>query len=193
MVGFPRAGSTLLANIFAQNSKFYPTPTSGLISSVINLRDNWVNNNIYNSSGEEYIYPKIRTTLKNMIIGHYEEQVLKGQIPIDKNRSWALILDALEEIFDCKIQIIYPIRHIGDCVISMEKVNRKSTLNNHGDNGNRINEQTTKGRAENFVKKEGVFGQCIMHLREISYKKQLDRLVFVPYNDLLTNPNETLK
>lgn len=128
-----------------------------------------------------------------MIIGHYEEQVLKGQIPIDKNRSWALILDALEEIFDCKIQIIYPIRHIGDCVISMEKVNRKSTLNNHGDNGNRINEQTTKGRAENFVKKEGVFGQCIMHLREISYKKQLDRLVFVPYNDLLTNPNETLK
>lgn len=24
MAGFPRVGSTLLANIFAQNSKFYP-------------------------------------------------------------------------------------------------------------------------------------------------------------------------
>lgn len=55
MAGFPRAGSTLLANILTQNNKLYPTPTSGLVGSVINLKDNWRNSDIYKSSGEEYI------------------------------------------------------------------------------------------------------------------------------------------
>lgn len=191
MAGFPRAGSTLLTNILAQNPKLYPTPTSGLVGSVIHFRNNWKKNEVFKSSGEEYIYPKIKTTIKNMIIGHYEEQILKGQIPIDKNRSWVIILDTLEEIFNCKIQIIYPIRHIGDCVISMEKVNRKSTLMGRV-NGDHLNELTTKGRVENFLKKDGVFGQCLVQLRELSYKKQLDRLIFVPYNDLLTYPHDVL-
>lgn len=191
MAGFPRAGSTLLANILAQNSKLFPTPTSGLVGSVSAIRDNWRQNDIYKSNGEEYIYPKIRSMLKNMIIGYYEQQVLKGQTPIDKNRSWGAMNDLLDEIFDCEVKMIYPIRHIGDCVISMEKMNRKSTVNNHGDNGNWINEQTTIGRAENFIKDDGVFGQPIMKLREMMYRGYKDRLVFVPYNDMLTYPTET--
>ena len=190
MSGFPRAGSTILMNILAQNPKFHPTPTSGLIASVLSIRDNWKGNDIYKSNGEEYIYPKIKTMLKNMIIGFYQKEVLENKIPIDKNRSWANSLFFLEEIFDCKIKIIYPIRHIGDCVISMERVNRKSTIINHGDNGNFLNEQTTIGRAENFIKDDGVFGQPILHLRELLYRGCGDRLVFVPYDDMLTYPNE---
>jgi sulfotransferase len=191
MAGFPRAGSTLLANILAQNTKLFPTPTSGLVGSVLGIKDNWRANDIYKSNGEEYIYPKIRTMVKNMIIGYYEEQVLAGKLPIDKNRSWAGMDDFLDEVFGCDVKIIYPIRHIGDCVISMEKMNRKSTLNNHGDNGNFLNEQTTVGRAENFVKDDGVFGQPIMKLREMMYRGHRDRIVFVPYNDMLTYPTET--
>lgn len=191
MAGFPRAGSTLLANVLAQNPKLYPTPTSGLIGSVYSIKDNWRQNDIYKSNGEDYIYPKIRTMVKNMIIGYYEKEFLKGQIPIDKNRSWGGDLDFLDEVFGCKVKLIYPIRHIGDCVISMEKMNRKSTINNHGDNGNWINEQTTVGRAENFVKDDGVFGQPLLRLREMMYRGYRDRIVFVPYNDMLTYPTET--
>lgn len=191
MAGFPRAGSSLLQNILAQNPKLFPTPTSGLVGSVFSIRDNWRGNDIYKSNGEEYIYPKIRTMIKNMIIGFYEKEVLEGKLPIDKNRSWTGSLDFLDEVFNCKVKIIYPIRHIGDCVISMEKMNRKSTLNNHGDNGNWVNEQTTIGRAENFVKDDGVFGQPIIKLREILYRGYEDRIVFVPYNDMLTYPTET--
>lgn len=191
MAGFPRAGSTLLANILAQNPKFYPTPTSGLIASYINLKDNWRNNDIYKSSGENYIYPKIRTTLKNMLIGHYEEQILNGQIPIDKNRGWTGLIDSLDEIFGCKVMIIFPIRHVGDVVISMEKINRKSTINNHGDNGDWLGEQTTIGRAENFIKPNGVFGGPINNLRELLYRGEKNRLIIVPYNDMLAYPQET--
>lgn len=193
MVGFPRAGSTLLANILAQNPKLYPTPTSGLIGTYVGVKDNWRLNDIYKSSGEEYIYPKIRTTLKNMLLGHYEAQILAGQTPIDKNRTWTNHIDSLDEIFGCKVQFLFPIRHIGDCIISMEKINRKSTLNNHGDNGNRLNEQTTLGRVENFIKPDGVFGAPLVFLRELLYRGEHGRLVLVPYNDMLTYPRETFE
>jgi sulfotransferase len=189
--GFPRAGSTLLQNILNQNPKFHATPTSGVIGSVLGVRDNWKGNDVYKSNGEAYVYPKIKTMLKNMIIGFYQKEVLEGKIPIDKNRAWANNIFFLEEIFGCKVKILFPVRHIGDAVISMEKVNRKSTIVNHGDNGNFINEQTTVGRAENFLKDEGVFGQPLMFLRDIVYNNMEDRLVFVPYDDMLTYTKET--
>jgi hypothetical protein len=191
MGGFPRAGSTLLMNILNENPKFHGTATSGLIASVTQVRDNWKGNDVYKSNGEEYIYPKIKTMLKNMLIGFYQKEVLEGKIPIDKNRSWTNQIFFLEELFGCKVKILFPIRHIGDCAISMERVNRKSTFVNHGDNGNFINEQTTVGRAENFIKDDGVLGQPMMFLRDVVYNNMADRLVFVPYDDMLIYPKKT--
>ena len=191
MSGFPRAGSTLLMNILNQNPNFHGTPTSGLIGSVLSIRDGWKANDVYKSNGEEYIYPKIKTMLKNMMIGFYQKEVLEGKIPVDKNRAWVNNIFFLEEVFGCKVKILFPIRHIGDCIISMERVNRKSTIVNHGDNGNFINEQTTIGRAENFIKDDGVMGQPMLFLRDVVYNNMQDRLVFVPYDDMLIQPKET--
>ena len=39
----PRAGSTLLQNILAQNPEFYVTPTSGLLELVFGARLNYTN------------------------------------------------------------------------------------------------------------------------------------------------------
>ena len=39
----PRAGSTLLQNILAQNPSFYVTPTSGLLELVFGARVNYTN------------------------------------------------------------------------------------------------------------------------------------------------------
>jgi sulfotransferase len=193
MGGFPRAGSTLLANILNQNPEIHTTPTSGLVSSVTHIRDNWRMNDVYKSNGEEYIYPKIKTMLKNMIIGFYENEVINKQLPIDKNRAWTGCLDLLDEIFGCKVVFLYPIRPIGDCMISMETVNRKSTMNNHGDNGNWLNEQTTVGRAENFIKDDGVMGLPMLQLRELIYRGETNRLILVSYNDMLAYPDDIFR
>ena len=186
MSGFPRAGTTLLMNILNQNPKFHGTPTSGVIGSVINLRDNWRSSDIYKSNSEEYIYPKIKNMLRGMIEGFYSDEIAQGIIPIDKNRTWTGQFDLLDEIFGTRVKFIYPVRHIVDCCISMEKKNRKSTATVHGDNGNWLNEQSTKGRAENFIKDDGVFGLPLLYLREMIYRHQTDRLAIVVYDDLLT-------
>lgn len=192
MSGFPRAGSTLLMNILNQNPKLHGSPTSGLIGSVIQIKDNWRQNEIYRAGGEDYTYPKIKNMLKWMIMGFYYDQIEHGVIPIDKNRMWHGHIDTLDNLFGTKVKIIFPVRNVIDCCISMEVVNRKSTLNNHGDNGNFINEQTTVGRLQNFLKDDGIFGLPILYLRELIYRGDTDRLVVVPYNDLLNYPEKTL-
>jgi len=193
MSGFPRAGTTLLMNILNQNPKLHGTPTSGLIGSVINLRDNWRSSDIYKSNTEEYVYPRIKGLLRGMMMGFYNEELINNITPIDKNRSWSGQLDLLDEIFGMKVKFIYPVRHVVDCCISIEKKNRQSTLTNHGDNGNWLNEQSTIGRAENFIKDDGVFGMPLLLLREIIYRGEESRLIIVPYDDLLTYPKEMLK
>lgn len=192
MTGFPRAGTTLLMNILAQNPKFYPTPTSGLVTSVIKARDEWrtVENHI--SGDETYVYPKIKTMLRGMFEGYYYEALNNNQIPIDKNRFWTNQIDFLDEIFDTRIKIIFPIRNVIDCLISFEKMTRKSTINVR-QAPNKLNELTTVGRAENYLINDGILGTPILGLREILYRKEWDRLILVPFDDLLNHPEASLK
>ena len=190
MAGFPRAGSTLLMNILAENPRFHGTPTSGLITSVVQLKDNWKNIPLYLASGEKYIYPKIKTMMKGMIDGFYEKELSQGITPIDKNRVWIGFFDLLDEIFDTKVKFIYPIRHIVDCLISLEKIHRKSQIIKKP---NSTKELTTVGRAEIMLGDEGMFGLPLIYLREILYRKEWDRLILVPFDDLLNHPEPSMK
>lgn len=190
MTGFPRAGSTLLMNILNQNPKFHGTPTSGLVTSIINIKENWKTNENYLSNDEEYIYHKIKTMMKGTLHGFYQDELNKHIIPIDKNRAWVGNLDLLDEIYDTKVKFIYPIRHIIDCMISFEKMGRKSALIK---GPNKPQELTTIGRAEVMLAEDGIMGLPITYLREILYRKDYDRLILVPFNDLLNYPEATIK
>lgn len=192
MCGFPRAGSTLLMNILAQNPKFHGSPTSGLVTSVEHVRNNWRSVENYMSMDEKYVYPRIKTMLKNMIYGFYEDEIKNEIIPIDKNRSWINRMDLLDELFETKVKFIYPIRHIVDCLISLEKIRRKSSIN-IDPHKNKIKAATTIGRAENYLADEDVMGMPILALREIFNRKDYDRLLLVPFDDLLKYPEYTIK
>ena len=190
MAGFPRAGSTLLINILSQNFKFHGTATSGLITSLIQLKEHWKSNENYLSNDEEYIYRKIKTMMKGTLHGFYQDELNKDVIPIDKNRAWVGNLDLLDEIYDTKVKFIYPIRHIIDCMISFEKMGRKSALIK---SPSKPQELTTTGRAEVMLAEDGIMGLPITYLREILYRKEYDRLILVPFNDLLNYPEATMK
>ena len=194
MSGFPRAGSTLLMNILAQNPKLHGTPTSGLISSVLNLRDSWNKNDAFKSNVEDEIYPHIKNMLTGMIYGYYYDQLKMGQIPIDKSRGWVSNIDLLDELFDTKVKFVYPIRNVVDVLISFEKIKRKSQIikQNVGDEG-KINDMTTIGRSMNLLKPENVVGLPILELRELIYRGETDRLMFVVFDDLLKHPEIVMR
>lgn len=190
MSGFPRAGSTLLMNILAENPRFHGTPTSGLVSLIVNTKENWMKNPINLANGEDYIYPKIRSMMRGMITGFYEEELGKNKMPIDKNRSWMGTLDLLDEFYGKQVKVIYPIRHVVDCLISLEKIERKSAVIRNARNSMEL---TTIGRAETMLGDGGVLGLPILYLREILYRKQWERLILVPFDDLLRYPEPTMK
>jgi len=192
MAGFPRAGSTLLMNILAQNPKFHATATSGLVSNIIQTRDNWVKIENHLSNDEEYIYRKMKTMLRDMFYGYHYDELKNNQIPINKNRFWISQIDLLDEIFDTRVKFIYPIRNVIDCLISFEKM-RKISIINKRPTKNETKELTSIGRAENILSDDGVFGAPILGLREIIYRKEWDRLILVPFNDLLNYPEVSLK
>lgn len=191
MSGFPRAGSTLLMQILAQNPRFHPTPTSGLISSVVQVRNNWRSEN-HLAAPENYVYPRIKSMLRGMMYGYYENELKAGQIPIDKNRAWVNNMDLLDELLETKVRFIYPIRHVVDCLISFEKIRRKSQIN-IDPHKNKIKAGTTIGRAENYLADDDVMGMPILGLREIFNRKDFDRLLLVPFDDLLRYPEATVK
>jgi len=39
--GLPRSGSTLLANLLAQNPRYHSTATSGILEILFQVRNNW--------------------------------------------------------------------------------------------------------------------------------------------------------
>lgn len=192
MSGFPRAGSTLLMNILAQNPKLLPTATSGLISSVLNVRNNWRKEVINIANDEVEIYQKIKNMMRGMIYGYYNDAILDGKIPIDKNRIWVGSIDLLDELFNTRVKFIYPIRDVIDCLISFEKIHRKSSVNNINLYGNDPTAFTSEGRAEMILADKGVVGLPIMLLREIIKRGELDRLIFVEFNTFLNNPQEVM-
>lgn len=193
LCGFPRAGTTLISNILAENNIFHVTPTSGLIEDFKAYRNTWSNNKLHNVVDENYIYPKIQGMLKGMLYGFHSNEIDNGKIIIEKNRSWVSEIDLLEELLGKKIKIIYPMRHIADILISMEKLKRKSKVNSYGDMGNGINELSTIGRAHNLLSKQNFVGQSIEMFREIVYRNQDDRLFPIVYDSFLTKPKEILK
>jgi len=190
MAGFPRAGSTLLMNILAQNPKFHCTATSGLITSLINIKQNWSQNENYLANDEVYIHRKIKTMMYGMLYGFYSDEWTKGVTPIDKNRAWVGNLDLLDEVLNKRVKFIYPIRHIIDCLVSFEKMERKSSLIR---TPKKTTDLTTIGRAENMLAPEGVMGLPITYLREVLYRKEWDRLILVPFDDLLNYPEPAMK
>ncbi len=128
-----------------------------------------------------------------MIYSYYSDQLLNGQIPIDKSRGWSSHIDLLDELFDTRVRFIYPIRNVADVLISFEKVRRKSSLIGNGlKNLDPINERTSIGRAENLLKPQSVVGLPILLLRELIYREELDRLILVVFDDLLLEPQKTL-
>jgi sulfotransferase len=191
MSGFPRAGSTLLMQILGQNPRFHPTPTSGLISSVLMTRNNWRSEN-HLAVPEDHVYPRIKSMLRGMMYGYYENEIKAGQIPIDKNRAWVNNMDLLDELLDTRVRFIYPIRHVVDCLISFEKIRRRSQIN-IDPHKNKIKAMTTIGRAENYLADDDVMGMPIVGLREIMDRKDYDRLLLVPFDDLLRYPEATVK
>jgi sulfotransferase len=194
VAGLPRSGSTLLLNLLGQNPAHHVTPTSGLLWMMSALRDGWTSNDAFVAQGLQVVEPRIPSALRGMAYGFYEQELgAQHKIVFDKNRGWVTQIELLERVFNRKVPIIVTVRDVKAIVASFEKLYRKNPVARRQYLGPAyIQAQTIDGRARVLMSPGGVIGMPVNALRDALNRGVADRLLIVPYDQLVTKPRETL-
>ena len=120
----PRAGSTLLQNILAQNPSFYVTPTSGLLELVFGARVNTPTPEF--GAQDDALMKKAFLAFNKAGMEAYFQALTDKPYVMDKSRGWGVHFDLLTMIFDEEPKIICMVRDLRQILASMEKKFRQN-------------------------------------------------------------------
>jgi len=186
----PRAGSTMLQNILAQNPDIYATPTSGVLELIYAARANYSTSPEFKAQDTELMKQGYLSFCKNGVEGFFNAITDKKYV-VDKSRGWGVHYGFLNEIFP-EPKIICMVRDLRDIFCSMEKNFRK---NQHMDMGI-VNHSELKGtstpkRIDIWANSQPV-GMAIERLSEIFRQGINEKILFIRYEDLCLYPEMTM-
>ena len=183
----PRAGSTLLQNIMAQNPDIYATPTSGVLELIFAARANYSNGAEFKAQDAELMQKGFIGFCKEGMRGYYEGITDRKYI-IDKSRGWGIHYDFLNMVYP-EPKIVCMVRDLRDVYCSMEKNYRK-----HPDKANPVLDWS-KMQGTTVPKRIDVWangvpvGLAIERLGEIIRTGTDKHILFVKYEDLCMYPD----
>lgn len=182
----PRCGSTLLSNILCQNRRLHATHTSGLLETLIHVRNAWEGF----TEHKAHPMPEAKlNVLRAMIAGYYQH--VDRPVVIDKSRGWVEHLPFVERLLDRKAKVLVCIRPIPDILASVEKLHQE-TAKHKQPPGDPFQMQTIEGRCAAWMGAKGLVGSAYNRLRDCTKRNVTDRLHVVHYDDLTANPTEAL-
>lgn len=191
--GLPRSGSTLLANLIGQNPGNHVTPTNDLVELIVGLQESWVSCESFRAQGVEKLVPRISNSIKGLISGFYKEEIESNKTIFDKSRGWLKHIELMEEILERPIKIIVTIRDIRDMVASLEKIHRDNPLTKPRVSlEHKLNSQTIMDRTKQYLAQDALLGNCICSIKDVFEKGLNNRLIIVPYHELISNPQEVV-
>jgi sulfotransferase len=184
----PRAGSTLLQNIFAQNPDIYATPTSGVLELVYAARENYTNSPEFIAQDRELMKKGFLAFSKAGMDAYYNAITDKKYV-IDKSRGWGVHYDFLESIRGEQPKVICMIRDLRDIFASMENNFRKSPEKSQSIvNWAQMSGTTVPKRVDIWAQSQPV-GLAIERLQEVIRYGNDAKILFVKYEDLCFNPD----
>src|SRR5215472_14368400 len=96
LAGLPRSGSTLLANILAQNPRVHVTATSGIVDMLVQVRNAWDRLREFQAMDRKASEQVKRNVLGAMLQGYFAH--IERPMCIDKNRRWCEYLEMAAEL-----------------------------------------------------------------------------------------------
>ena len=188
MAGLPRAGSTLLVSLLSQNPRIHGAPVSGLAGIFNGVFANWEKDSFHL---EQPNLPAKHSVLKGILVSYFND--IQKPIVIDKNRQWASNVQLLEEVLGRKIKMIVPVRPLVDILASFESIRLDHPLELTGaDAAIGLGGSTVLARADYFAAPNGVLGMAYNATKDAVVGGFLDRLLFVDYNKLMSDPKREL-
>ena len=184
--GLPRSGSTVLAAILNQNPSVYVTPTSPLLDQLIS------NQNIWHSLQTVKANPvpdQLTNITRKMIDGIWSHR--KEPIILDKNRGWGKNMPASTILFEKPIKMIATTRDLPSIMASWLTLLHKNP-----------NSYMRKNLADKYVEYSdqnmmaemwfNMVKDCMEALLQAK-KDASDRLFLIPYDELVSNPQEVIE
>lgn len=195
LAGLPRSGSTLLANVLAQNPAIHVTPTSGICDMLVQVRNGWDRNDAFQAmdrATSERVKGDVLRAMLQAYFGHLERPVC-----IDKNRYWAEFLEMGAELVGGRerLKVLVTVRDLRDVVASFEKLYRKTSALGQlpQEASMALKFKTALGRAEVFIDDAQPVGRAYNAIRDAVTRGWLDRMHFIDFEDLTRRPRETLQ
>jgi sulfotransferase len=184
---FPRAGSTLLQNILAQNPAFYVTPTSGLLELVFGARLNYTNSPEFKAQ-DATAMKKAFLAFSRAGMQAYFEAVTDKPYVFDKSRGWGVHFDLLELVHGEEPKIICMVRDLRQILSSLEKKFRQNPdkyrpVENHAN----LSGTTTLKRTLLALQSPPV-GLALDRLLEVHQRGWAKKMLFLRFEDLTTQP-----
>ncbi|MFA7301909.1 MAG: sulfotransferase [Candidatus Shapirobacteria bacterium] len=187
--GLPRACSTLLQNLLAQNPLVHATATSG-VHEVMYLSKAFFKTEEFRSIPDPADGEKLFTDFMRAGISNSFDSLTDRPIVVDKCRSWIGSAGLLFKLYpDAKLLV--PVRDIRGVLSSMEKKFQQHPefqLEMSQQDTSRI--QTIEGRCGFWLDTAPV-GIAIQRLHEIA-RLHKDKVLFVHAEDLTADPQGTM-
>ena len=187
--GLPRACSTLLCNLLAQNPEVHATATSQLHEI------GYIARKVFQTAEVKSMDPKVAEIMYLDYVkggcSHAFDSVTDRPIVVDKCRSWIGHLDQTFKVWP-NAKIIVPVRDIRGIISSMEKKRQKHPSPFDGfEEVNPAAFTTIEKRAQGWLASAPV-GIAVERLHEAA-KRFKDKLHFVHAEDLTLDPENTIK
>jgi sulfotransferase len=188
----PRAGSTLLQNILAQNPAFYATPTSGALELIFGARQAYTIGPEFRAQDAEMMRKAFLAFCREGMYGYFRALTDKPYI-IDKSRGWGVHFDLLSAVIEHEPKIICMVRDLRQILASMEKKFRETPERHRGiEHHSTLQGTTTLKRVVAGLQSAPV-GLALDRLAEIHQRGWNRKMLFTRYEDLTTRPVQTLQ
>lgn len=185
--GLPRSGSTLLCALLRQNPRFRAAMTSPVASLCGALHQKMC-------GGEFSVFfddPKRAAMLRGVFDAYYPDVELE-HVVFDTNRTWTARAALLRELYP-QSRLVCCVRDIGWIIDSIEKMLAQNPLQL----SRMFNFQpgvSVYSRVDMLMNSEnGLIGHPWSALREAWFGDEAKRLIVIPYERLVKEPERTLR
>ena len=185
----PRSGSELLQVILHQNPRIYASATSPLLEYQFAARGNYQLPEV--KSQDPQLMQQAFVSMCNGMAQGYYDAITDRPVVCDKNRGWSHYFEWVEQWCE-NPKMICMVRDLRSIIASMEKAYRNSRHTPVGpDDPAALQGMTAGARAKHWLNTQPV-GLALQRTADLFQRGVADKVLFVRYEDLTTNPSGTM-
>ena len=192
--GLPRSGSTLLANILAQNPRFHATATSGILEILFLVRNGWGKIAEFQAAVDRVENERDKLRVLRGILESYHAE--RGRpVVFDKSRSWLAHLELAEKLIERPAKVLVPVRDVREVLASFERLWRSTAATSQvaQEAKNYAEFQTVAGRCDVWMRRDQPVGLALNRIKDALHRGFADRMHFVRFESLTRAPEPTLR